>query len=458
MNWNPLNSLTGRMVIVTIVAVALSHAAALWFYAHERGAALRQAAESAAADRIVAFADRARTAVAFGRNDGFGIARDRRGRFAVQTEPAVLSSDAAGPGARIASAVSEQLDGAEVRANAREVERLLERRYHERIHGPTPSAAPRDRLVRITELSVSVRLDEARWLNGRAYLPARRPVPLTGILGALISIAAVGVGAALVSRQIGRPLSQLAAAARALGEGKTDVTAPEQGPRDLRHAARAFNTMAERLGRQLTRQRQMLWALSHDLRTPITAIRLRAELIDDETARQRLLASVSEMEQLTEQALALARAGASDEPRRDVDLSDIARTMVGEMRDLGMTLGVNADAPVIASCRPSEIARALRNLADNAVKHAKGGIVQVYRNAEGEAVVEVIDDGPGVRESQLAKLADAFFRADESRAQTNGVGLGLAITQAIAEAHGGRLVLKNRENGGFSASLVLPNS
>lgn len=454
MSWNPLNSLTGRMVLVTILAVALSHAAAFWFYAHERGAALRQAGESAAAERIVSVADRARAAIESGRDEPFR-GRDRRSRFSIEATPLVAQGDRNGAGARIASAVSAQLDGAQVRANAREVERPAEwRHHHERMHGTPPPR--RDALVRLTELTVSAQLDRTRWLNGRLLLPARRPAPLTGVMGALISIVAVGLGAALVSRQIGRPLSDLAGAARALGEGKTDVSAPERGPRDVRHAARAFNAMAARLGRQLQRQRQMLWALSHDLRTPITAIRLRAELIDDDAARQRLLASVSEMEQLTEQALALARAGASDEPRSNVDLSDIARTLVGEMRELGANLSVAADAPVVASCRPSEIARAIRNLADNAVKHANGGEVRVYRNAEGEAIVDVLDDGPGVAESELSKLADAFYRADASRTQATGVGLGLAIAQAIVEAHGGRLVLKNRENKGFSASLLLP--
>jgi signal transduction histidine kinase len=200
----------------------------------------------------------------------------------------------------------------------------------------------------------------------------------------------------------------------------------------------------------------MLWALSHDLRTPITAIRLRAELIEDEAERQRLLASVAEMELLTEQALALARAGASEEARTRVDLAEIAQTLCGELQDMGINVRAETSEPLMVECRPSEIARAMRNLAENANKYGGGGTMRTYRNDAGEAVVEVTDEGPGVPPELLAKLTAPFFRADEARSEANGAGLGLAIAQAIADGHGGRLVLENRSPHGFSAKLVLP--
>ncbi|PZO49247.1 MAG: two-component sensor histidine kinase, partial [Alphaproteobacteria bacterium] len=325
----------------------------------------------------------------------------------------------------------------------------------------TPAEPPRGRddapIVRSTEVLVSVDLGDAQWLNARARLPGPRPAPLSALAGALVTVLIVGIGATLVSRQIGRPLADLAAAAQALGSGQTNVTAPVSGPADVRRASTAFNAMADRLGRQLSRQRQMLWALSHDLRTPITAIRLRAELVDDDATRQRLLASVEEMERLTEQALSLARAGASEEARAQVDLAEIARTLCGELQDMGVNAEADAPAAVIAECRPSEIARALRNLAENAAKYGGGGVMRVYRAENGDAVVEVNDDGPGVPADLLARLAAPFFRADEARSgATNGAGLGLAIAQAIAEAHGGRLEFSNRTPRGFSAKLSLP--
>jgi len=460
---NPFNTLTGRMVLVTVLAVIISYAIAFAIYANERGAALRRAAESSVIERVAFTAERLRELPADRRPFVAEAIRDFSLRYNVSEAPQVEHAPSGGPGGRIARGIAERFANADVRAQSRTVEgpsRRWRRRTREfEGEGPRhlrridPEEGP---IVRATEVIVSVRLEEGAWLNARARLPGPRPAPLGVLAAALASVIIVGIGAALVSRQIGRPLADLANAARALGAGQANVAAPVSGPEDVRRASTAFNAMAERLGRQLSRQRQMLWALSHDLRTPITAIRLRAELVDDEATRQRLLASVEEMEQLTEQALALARAGASEEARSKVDLAEIARTLCGELQDMGVNVRAEANEPVIAECRPSEIARALRNLAENAAKYAGGGVMRAYRQG-GEAVVEVNDEGPGVPQDQLAKLTAPFFRADEARSSSaNGAGLGLAIAQAIAEAHAGRLELANRTPRGFSAKLVLP--
>lgn len=485
MKLNPLNTLTGRMVLVTIVAVIVSYAIAFALYANERGAALRRAAETAVIERITYTAERLRNVPAARREFVADSIRDFSIRYDVSSTPGATETTG-GAGQRVAAALSERLDNAVVHAHARTVDtvsrrwgrertrgdRERERRNHERgDHAPPDAfdasevharhrqemAQAAGAVVRVTELGVSVQLDANSWLNARARLPGPRPAPLGVLAGALVSIVIVGIGAALVSRQIGRPLADLATAARALGAGQANVSAPVSGPDDVRNASTAFNAMAERLGRQLNRQRQMLWALSHDLRTPITAIRLRAELLDDEAARQRLLASVEEMERLTEQALSLARAGASEEARTNVDLAEIARTLCGELQDMGLNITADAPSPIMAECRPSEIARAARNLAENAAKYGGGGVMRVYKTAANEAVIEVADNGPGVPAVQLAKLTTPFFRADESRGTTNGAGLGLAIAQAIADSHGGRLELENRVPKGFSAKLVLPS-
>ena len=483
---SPFNTLTGRMVAVTIVAVIVSYAIAFAIFANERGSALRRAAETSVAERVAFTAERLRGVAPERREFVADSIRDFSMRFSVSATPEVAAT-AGGAGVRIASAINERLAEAEAHARTRIVDAPSHRwrvrtrggpsgegpnafgdpggpppdgpppnerrREHERMHAETMADAP---LVRVTEATVSVRLDENTWLNANARLPGPRPAPISAIVGALVSILIVGIGAALVSRQIGRPLADLANAARALGSGQTNVTAPVSGPEDVRRASTAFNAMAERLGRQLNRQRQMLWALSHDLRTPITAIRLRAELIEDEAERQRLLASVAEMETLTEQALSLARAGASEEARTNVDLAEIARTLCGELQDMGVNITAEANTELMAECRPSEIARAMRNLAENAAKYGGGGVMRAYRNEANEAVIEVTDNGPGVAPELLAKLTDPFFRADEARSETNGAGLGLAITQAIADSHGGRLILENRTPKGFSAKLILP--
>lgn len=485
---NPLNTLTGRMVAVTIVAVIVSYAIAFAIYTNERGSALRRAAETNVAERIAFTAERLREIPADRRAAAVDSFRDFSLRFSVSNEPQI-TSNLGGPGARIAGAISERLADSAAHAQSRIVDAPSRRwrgdgdpRDRDRGRGrgrddrgdddrpPPPdgfgggpggpggpkglSDAP---MVRVTEALISVRLSDGSWLNTTARLPGPRPTPTSAIVGALVSIIIVGIGAALVARQIGRPLSDLANAARALGAGQTNVSAPVSGPEDVRRASTAFNAMAERLGRQLNRQRQMLWALSHDLRTPITAIRLRAELIEDEAERQRLLASVAEMETLTEQALSLARAGASEEARSNVDLAEIARTLCGELQDMGVNVRAEATESLMAECRPTEIARAMRNLAENTAKYGGGGVMRVYRNDANEAVVEVLDEGPGVPADLLARLTAPFFRADAARSETKGAGLGLAITQAIADSHGGRLVLENRTPKGFGAKLILPS-
>jgi signal transduction histidine kinase len=462
--FNPLRTLAGRLVLVTIAAIAISHIVAFFLFANERMHSFRREAEQSAVERIVDVADRVRDLPPESQALTARAASNRAMRFSIvsETETGVDG----GAASRIARAVASQLDGADVNAHSREVEVDWRRRMHrlserygvrDRDGGPPRRIDPeRDTRRRVTEATVDVPLGPGRWLRTRAYLPAPRPAPTNLWIAALASMLAVGIGAALISRQIGRPLADLARAADKLGWGDTHVAAPVSGPEDVRRASTAFNAMAERLSRQLSRQRQMLWALSHDLRTPITALRLRAELIEDDAARQRLLAPLAEMEALTEQALALARAGASEEQRAKVDLAEIARTLCGELQDIGVNARADANEAVIAECRPSEIARAIRNLVENAAKYGGEGVVKVYRGPRAEAIVEVSDEGPGLPDDLIARVTEPFFRADSARSQGNGAGLGLAIAQAIADGHGGRLVLKNRVPHGLSAQLILP--
>jgi signal transduction histidine kinase len=465
-SWSPLNTLTGRLVLVTVVAVIISYAAAFLLFSNERGAALRRAAETSVVERVAYTAERLREAPPERREIIAEQSRDPGIRYYIGVAPEATQAAATGAAGRIARGIADRLPNVETRVEARTAEEPSRRwrgrrdrdqaedRFDDRRgRGGGRDDAP---LISVTRATISVQLADNAWLNARARLPGPRPAPFSLLAGAVVSIFVVGLGAALVSRQIGRPLADLTRAATALGSGETNVTTPVRGPDDVRRASTAFNTMAERLGRQLDRQRQMLWALSHDLRTPITALKLRAELIEDDAVRQRLLAPIEEMELLTEQALSLARAGASEEQRINVDLAEIATTLCGELQDIGVDVRPDAPQVVMAQCRPSEIARALRNLAENAAKYGGGGVMRVYRSSAGEAVIEVLDEGPGVAPDQLAKLATPFFRVDAARSQANGAGLGLAIAQAIADGHGGRLEFANRTLRGLSVKLILP--
>jgi hypothetical protein len=449
-------TLTGRMVIVTLCAVLAAYAVAFALFASERGSALRRAAQSAAIERVVGHVERLRALPPGDRAAAAGDIRERGIRYFVTEAPVVTQSSGAS-GTRWARDIAQSSE-ATVFAQSQTFDRSRDLPPDIREHTPRHRAHMREHFDRhaIVLVRASIELSSNSWLNVVSRHPGPQPPPLGLFIGALATAVFVGIGATLVGRQVGRPLAQLTEAARTFGAGELGATAPVTGPDDVRRAASAFNTMATRLGGQLSRQRQMLWALSHDLRTPITALRLRAELIDDEATRQRMLAPIAEIERLTEQALALARAGASEEPRATVDLADIARTLCGELQDIAFAIRAEADDVVTLECRPSEVARAARNLAENAARHGGGGVMRVYRNDSGEAVLELVDEGPGVPESELAKLTAPFYRADAARGEDGGAGLGLAIAQAIVEAHGGRLELMNRRPRGFSAKLIFP--
>lgn len=472
--WNPLRTLAGRLVLVTIGAIALSYITVFAIFANERGASMRRFAETAVADRIAYAAERLREAPASQRPALAEALRDFGIQYRITRAPTIPAA-AGGSGHRMSRIVSDALNGAEVRTRLRStmVESRRWRRF-ERALEPPPEGGmiigegegPRDVMrlrmggepprFRATEATLAIALSENSWLEARARLPAPRPVPVSYFWAALASMLAVGLGAVLVARQIGRPLSDLASASKRLGAGETDVSVPESGPDDVRRASEAFNAMAARLGRQMARQRHMLWALSHDLRTPITALRLRTELLEDEAAKQRMMQSLGEMETLTEQALMLARAGASQESRETVDVAEIARTLCGELEELGLPIRAEAAQSVKIACRPNEIARALRNLAENAAKYGGGGVMRVSQEAGSGALVEVLDEGPGLTEADLKRVTEPFYRADAARSGEGGAGLGLAIVQAIADGHGGRLVLENRKPHGLRAALFLP--
>ena len=303
-------------------------------------------------------------------------------------------------------------------------------------------------------VAVSIALEgggRAGWLDLVAR-PAGRPSGAPG--GALVlvlGLSLLGVlGAALLaSRQMTRPLADLAAAARAAGRGDRSARAPEAGPRELREAAAAFNDMQARVARFEAERTRTLAALGHDLRTPITSLRIRAEMLPEEDAAP-MIRTLHEMEVMAEGLLAAARGTGEGEAPERIDLSDLARRIAEER---GATVG---GAPASVEGPPVALARAAGNLVDNAIRYA--GAARIVTAREGaEAILAVEDEGPGIPEGRLRDITEPFVRGEGSRAaHTGGAGLGLAIARAVAEAQGGRLVLANRAGGGLRAELRLP--
>jgi len=295
-----------------------------------------------------------------------------------------------------------------------------------------------------------------RWLNGIYYKRfSSGSLQRQSIISFVLSALVLSVGGAIFARRIARPLAALSDAADRLGRGEHHRPLPETGPDDLRKTAAAFNRMQDRLHRFVSERTQMLAAIGHDLRTPLTTLRLRAEFVKDSTLQDRIVATIDEMQGMVDATLMFAKGEATADETRAVDLNALVGSLCEDMAAVYPTVRFTEGTRLNFRCRPENLRRALRNLIENAVRY--GGAADVSLAAfEGEVRISIEDDGPGIPESQLETVFSPFVRLENSRnRQTGGVGLGLSIARAIAHQHGGDVRLHNR-NPGLRAVLVLP--
>jgi len=287
------------------------------------------------------------------------------------------------------------------------------------------------------------------------FLRPASPWPLEIVVAAVVAIVVTSLGAALMARRVVRPLSELtrAAATVAVGSGTPHVN--EEGPADVRNAAIAFNAMAEKVTRTLESQRHLLSAVGHDLRTPLTAMRINLEFVEDDELRSGLMRNLEELQALTEQVLSAAK-GAGGEKPRSVDLSALVESLCTDLDEIGEPVSWTNHAPAPISCRPNEIRRAVRNLVENAVAYGHKADVRIADNGDGYDVL-VEDEGPGIPDHDRQRVFEPFVRLESSRNEaTGGTGLGLTLVKAIAEGHGGGVKLESRPGGGLRVRMHLP--
>jgi len=296
---------------------------------------------------------------------------------------------------------------------------------------------------------------DRRTLLSAVFLRAPADWPIEILVAAVTAILLASTAAALMARRVVRPLSELTAAASVVARGGNAPHVEEKGPDDVRNAAIAFNRMTEKVSKTLETQRHLLSAVGHDLRTPITAMRINLEFIEDDELRDRLLSNLDELQALTEHVLSAAR-GAGGETKRNVDLSALVESLVADLDDMGEPVTWQNHHPAPVSCRPNEIRRAVRNLVENAVAYGSRADVQITDSGAGYEIV-VEDEGPGIPEDERLRVFEPFVRLESSRnTATGGTGLGLTLAKAIAEGHGGGVVLENRASGGLRARMILP--
>jgi len=259
-----------------------------------------------------------------------------------------------------------------------------------------------------------------------------------------------------VARSITRPLSDLARAAEAIGRDMRRPPLPERGTHELREAARAFNTMQERMQRYLNSRTRVLAAMSHDLKTPLTRMLLRVETLEDPEVRARFGRDLDEMESMVRGTLALLRGLSDDEAMAPVDVNALVATVQSEFAEVGASVHVSGRADAPFPGRPQALKRCLTNLISNAVNFGTRALVLVEDGGDA-LVIRVRDEGPGLASEELERVFEPFYRVESSRNRdTGGTGLGLSIARDIAQVHGGSLALRNLPERGLEAVLTLP--
>lgn len=456
-------SLRGRLLLIILAALALAQFTSLWFFAGERSLAVQAALGQEAAARA------ANVAMLLEKADPANVPAILRAansplvQFSLDPDPVVQGDEHASPymAARLARYLGRP-PGADVRVeiharsqapNGRFRRWTTEemRRMHRRMMGDLPVAA--------VEMAISIRLSEGKsggdWLNveTRFHRPPPQwalPAVFTFVTSAVLIAVAVWVA---LGRLIG-PLRALADSAARFGRGEAVAPLPPTGPEELQRLTRAFNEMQQRIHRFVEDRTQLLAALGHDLRSPLTALRVQAEMVDDDETRERLIASIEEMQQMAEATLSFARGMAVNESAETVDLGEYVGALCAEMAEAGEDVTFTPPSePVTARLRPGATRRALRNVIGNAVRY--GRRARVSLRPDGAIIVD--DDGPGIPEEELARVFEPFVRLEKSRSlETGGTGLGLSIARSILTAQGGRITLENRAGGGLRATLTLP--
>jgi signal transduction histidine kinase len=317
-----------------------------------------------------------------------------------------------------------------------------------------PFRKPRD-----LDLELAVNTASGLWVNAKTEVGAHRPAWAAHTLVALLVTAiAVVISVILVVRRITRPMRQLTLAAEGFGRGEKMDDVTSAGPDDIRRSIDAFNQMRHRLERYIEDRTNMLAAVSHDLKTPITALRIRAEFIEDEDLKNKIIQILDEMQAITESTLNFAREDAEHGETRQVDLTALLDSLSADYQDLGHDVTFLPANRVVFSCRPDSLKRALSNVLDNAIAYGERAKLKLTRYPDTQSLAIIIEDnGSGIADDDLDRVFQPFVRLEQSRSrETGGSGLGLAIARSIVRGHGGEIKLENMSGGGLRVTIQLP--
>jgi signal transduction histidine kinase len=332
-----------------------------------------------------------------------------------------------------------------------------------RERGPLPMAGPMGSSAMHAfapdgiSFMTQVRLQDGTWATFDAQItPEAANLPWRLLFTLAVLLAGVLVVSYVAVRWVTRPLHVLASAADELGRDINRPPLPEGGPAEVSRAAHAFNTMQARLIHFIEERIRILAAMSHDLKTPITRMRLRAELLEDENLREKFETDLLEMQAMVTQALDFMRGLSTGEPEQLVDIMALLETLQSDNEAMGRKVSIAGHVTRPFRAVPQLLKRCIGNLIDNAVLYGKQADIHADETAT-ELTLRIRDHGPGMPNTELERVFEPFYRLEGSRSrETGGTGLGLSIARNIARSHGGDVRLRNHENGGLEAILTLP--
>lgn len=440
-------TLFARLMLIWLVGLAVVLGVSFWLFLGERERFDRTVLFEGIAREVAAVADVIERLPAAERQAQLESMRNRRLRFSLDGLP----PDTAPAAWR--GALTEALERAQP---DRELRLYLHSSppppKHERDGRPPPPP----RLIAVVRLAdgaeLSVRLPSLSQ-------PDRSPASPQRVLAALAALlTGIGLLSWLAVRVATRPLSRLADAARALGEDPERGEVLADGPAEVVQAAGAFRQMQHRIREHIGERTRILAAISHDLQTPITRLRLRAEQIDEEPLRARIQSDLDDMQALVREGLAYARSLENGEAEQRLDLTALLATLAEDARELGWDVSLAEAERAVCLARPTALRRSLWNLLENGVKF--GGRVELAVAATAaEVQVSIRDHGPGLPDDELERVFEPFYRTESSRnRETGGTGLGLAIARNLLRVQGGDVVLSNAVDGGLIAHVSLPKA
>jgi two-component system OmpR family sensor kinase len=428
------DTLVARLVLVSLLGISLVHVLSIWSYEQALERELGLADEQRLAERILTIR---RSVIAVPESQRESLAHDLSSGPLVAHWSRNRGTAAGGVGV-------EQWEGVErgIRAGAPELGQ------EEIVVGTTGDPH---------HAHIAIRLPDATWLNIALFTGSRSG---HGGHGTLLSTSIMAVGVILISlliaRWLTRPLRVMSTAVSSLSPDEPQSSIPETGPLEVRQLASAFNDMRTRISDLVRRRTQALAAVSHDLRTPLTRLKLRLVDVSDVDLQQSMQADLAEMEAMIEATLSYLRGAERSEVVRPIDLVSLLETVVDDAHDAGHDAAISAPEPLIVMGRHLGLKRALTNLVSNAVRFGSK-VVVTAKPINGIAAIDIADNGPGIPADMLEVVLEPFSRLEDSRnRESGGVGLGLTIAKTNIEADGGSLSLRNRPGGGLSVLVNLP--